>query len=306
MRSKQQGSQRLIESGPFIAVDWGTTNRRAWRIGRDGVVEAACEDAGGIMALASGDYAGEVAKLRETLGDLPMLMGGMIGSNRGWHETPYVACPADARALAEAIVWIDPRTGIIPGVAQERRDAPNVMRGEEVQIIGALATGLVPPDATLCLPGTHAKWVRLRGGRITGFSTWMTGEIFALLGEHSILAPQMPGKARGGAGFAAGVIASADGDPLGHLFALRAAHLLDAPMIDGAGYVSGLLIGAEVRAGLRTSGGEVPHLIGRPDLTALYAAAIAQVRGAPGAVPPAMDGNTAFRAGCSALLRAFA
>jgi len=296
----------LIGSGPFIAVDWGTTNRRAWRIGPGGVAEAACEDGRGIMSLASDDYAGEVAMLRARLGDLPMLLGGMVGSNRGWGETPYVACPADPRAIAEAIVWIDARTGIIPGVAQERRDAPDVMRGEEVQIVGALVSGLVPEDATLCLPGTHAKWVRLRAGRITGFSTWMTGEIFALLGQHSILGPQMEGKARPGAGFAAGVVASAGGDPLGQLFALRAAHLLDAPMIDGPGYVSGLLIGAEVRAGLRTSGGEVPHLIGRPDLTALYAAAIAQVQGVPAASPPAMDGNAAFRAGCSALLRELA
>ncbi|WP_285713868.1 2-dehydro-3-deoxygalactonokinase [Erythrobacter oryzae] len=296
----------LTGGEPFIAVDWGTTNRRAWRIGAGGNVEAACEDAGGIMSLGPGDYTGEVAMLRERLGDLPMLMGGMIGSNRGWRETPYVACPADARALADAIVWIDARTGIIPGVAQERRDAPDVMRGEEVQIIGALASGLVPEDATLCLPGTHAKWVRLRGGRITGFSTWMTGEIFALLGKHSILAPQMAGKARPGPGFAAGVVASADGDPLGHLFALRAAHVLDAPMIDGSGYVSGLLIGAEVRSGLRESGGEVPHMVGRPDLTALYAAAIGQVLGSPGASPSAMEGNAAFRAGCTALLRQFA
>ncbi|MCL9998922.1 MAG: 2-dehydro-3-deoxygalactonokinase [Erythrobacter sp.] len=296
----------LIGKGPFIAVDWGTTNRRAWRVGPDGVAEAECEDACGITALAPGDFAGQVAMLRETLGDLPMLLGGMIGSNRGWRETPYVACPADARAIAEAIMWIDPQTGIIPGVAQERRDAPDVMRGEEVQIIGALASGLVPENATLCLPGTHAKWVRLCGGRIAGFSTWMTGELFALLGEHSILAPQMEGKARAGAGFAAGVVASAECDPLGHLFAVRAAHLLAAPMIDGPGYVSGLLIGAEVRAGLRTSGGEVPHLIGRPDLNKLYAAAIAQVQGNPAASPPAMDGNAAFRAGCSALLREFA
>lgn len=296
----------LIGGGPFIAVDWGTTNRRAWCIDARGEVEAALEDDAGVSSVAAGGFPARLAELREALGDLPMLMGGMIGSNRGWQETPYVACPADARTLAKAIVWVDARTGIIPGVAQERRDAPDVMRGEEVQIFGALASGLVPEDGALCLPGTHAKWVRLRGGRIAGFSTWMTGEIFALLGQHSILVPQMQGKARIGPGFAAGVVASGEGDPLGHLFALRAAHLLDAPMIDGPGYVSGLLIGAEVRAGLRTSGGEAPYLIGRPDLTALYAAAIAQVRGTPDAAPDVIDGNAAFRAGACALLREIA
>lgn len=109
------------------------------------------------MTIASGEFAGQVA----------MLLGGMIGSNRGWCETPCAACPADARAIAGAIAWID-----------------------------ALASGLVPEHAMLCLPGTHAKWVRLRGGRIAGFSTWMTGELFALLGRHPILAPQMERRAR--------------------------------------------------------------------------------------------------------------
>lgn len=296
----------MIGKGPFIAVDWGTTNRRAWRIDARGEVEAALEDDAGVTSVAAVAFPARLAELRETLGDLPMLLGGMIGSNRGWHETPYVACPADARALAHGVLWVDARTGIIPGVSQERRDAPDVMRGEEVQIVGALASGLVPEDATLCLPGTHAKWVRLRGGRIASFSTWMTGELFALLGKHSILAPQMQGKAQIGAGFAAGVVASALGDPLARLFAVRAAHLLDAPMIDGAGYVSGLLIGAEVRAWLHETGGETPHLIGRPDLTALYAVAIAQVLGTPAAAPAAIDGNAAFRAGACALLKEFA
>ncbi len=293
----------MIGKGPFIAVDWGTTNRRAWRIDARGDVEAALEDAAGVTSVAASAFPAKVAELRETLGDLPMLLGGMIGSNRGWHETPYVACPADARTLADAVLWVDERTGIIPGAAQKRRDAPDVMRGEEVQIVGALASGLVPEDTTLCLPGTHAKWVRLREGRIASFSTWMTGELFALLGKHSILAPQMQGEARIGPGFAAGVVASALGDPLARLFAVRAAHLLDAPVTDGAGYVSGLLIGAEVRAGLRESEGEVLHLIGRPDLTALYAAAIAQMRGTPDASVPVIDGNAAFRAGACALLK---
>jgi 2-dehydro-3-deoxygalactonokinase len=292
--------------GSFIAVDWGTTSRRAWRIGSDGTVEDACEDSAGVMSISGGDFSAEVARLREQLGDLPMLLGGMIGSDRGWRSVPYVACPADAPALVRRIAWIDPRTGIVPGVAQERRDAPDVMRGEEVQIIGALASGLVPEDGVLCLPGTHSKWVRVRGGRIAAFTTWMTGEFFALLREHSILAPLLEGRAGIGPGFAAGVAASEAGDPLARLFALRAAHLLDAPMVDGPGYVSGLLIGAEVRSGLRAYGGEVPTLIGRPDLTTLYAAAIAQIGAAPREAPHQIDGNAAFRAGACALVAQFA
>jgi 2-dehydro-3-deoxygalactonokinase len=287
---------------PFIAVDWGTTNRRAWRIGAGGAVEDACADGAGVMSVPAGDFATEVARLRERLGDLPMLLGGMIGSDRGWRSVPYVACPADAAALARGIVWMDPRTGIVPGVAQERRDAPDVMRGEEVQIVGARASGLVPGDAVLCLPGTHAKWVRLKGGRIASFATWMTGELFALLREHSILAPQLAGRAGLGPGFAAGVAASGECDPLARLFALRAAHMLNAPMTDGPGYVSGLLIGVEVRSGLHAHGGEVPFLIGRPDLTTLYAAALAQIGAGPPQMPHQIDGDAAFRAGACALV----
>lgn len=294
----------MERDGPFIAVDWGTTNRRAWRIAPDGRVEETFADACGILAIPEGGFPDAVAALRGALGDLPMLMGGMIGSDRGWRAVPYVPCPADVRSIAAGIRWIDPRTGIVPGVAQERRDAPDVMRGEEVQIIGALASGALPADALACLPGTHAKWVRLVDGRIAGFATWMTGELYALIRDHSILAPQLAGEARSapGPGFAAGVIASGEGDPLGPLFRIRAAQVLDAPMADAPGFASGLLIGAEVRAGLALTQGETPFLIGRPDLTARYAAAIAQVRGEAQDEARLIDGDAAFRAGIGALL----
>lgn len=291
----------MIGHGPYIAVDWGTTNRRAWRIGAGGAVEDRLADAAGITAVLAGGFAAQAALLREKLGDLPMLLGGMIGSNRGWHEAPYVPCPASTRDIAAAIVWIDPRTGIVPGVCQNRADAPEVMRGEEVQIIGALASHAMPGDALVCLPGTHAKWAHVSGGCITGFSTWMTGEVFALLGEHSILAPQMQGTAQPGPGFAKGVDAAAAGDPLARLFRLRAAAALHAPMADGAGYISGLLIGAEVRAGLALARDTAPFIIGRPDLAALYAAAAAQVGGG---APTTVDGTAAFLSGIRALTKA--
>ncbi len=299
----------MDRDGPFIAVDWGTTNRRAWRIAPGGEVEEGFADAGGVLAITAGGFPDAVAFLRQRLGDLPMLMGGMIGSDRGWRAVPYVLCPADTRSIAAGIQWIDPRTGIVPGVAQERRDAPGVMRGEEVQIIGALALGDLPRDALVCLPGTHAKWVRLEDGRIEGFATWMTGELYALIRDHSVLAPQLGGETRAvpgsgpGLGFAAGVVASGEGDPLGQLFRIRAAAMLDAPLADAPGFASGLLIGAEVRAGMALMHGETPCLIGRPDLTARYAAAIAQVLGQVQDEPRVIDGDTAFRAGIGALLR---
>lgn len=292
----------MERNGAVIAVDWGTTNRRAWRIAADGAVEDSCTDARGIMSVPARGFAAEAAALRARLGDLPMLLGGMIGSDRGWREVSYVPCPADARTLAAGIHWIDPHTGIVPGVCQPEPGAPEVMRGEEVQIVGGLALGALPPDASVCLPGTHAKWVALRGGRIAGFATWMTGELFALLGRHSILAPLLAGDAAPGRAFAAGVAASADGDPLGHLFGLRAGALLGNPREDAPSYASGLLIGAEVRAGLARTGGAAPHLVGRPDLCSLYAAALTHVLGEPRRGAQIIDGDTAFRAGMRAII----
>ena len=289
--------------GPFIAVDWGTTNRRAWRIGADGAVEDSLADGGGITSVPAQGFDAEAAAFRARLGDLPMLLGGMIGSDRGWRNVAYVPCPADVGSLAAGICWIDPRTGIVPGVSQPRSDAPEVMRGEEVQIFGALALGTIPPDALVCHPGTHAKWAQLEGGRIAGFATWMTGEVFALVSRHSILASELEGTAQPGPAFAAGVAASADCDALGHLFGLRAGRLLGVPLPDAPSYASGVLIGAEVRAALARMGGGSPYLIGRPDLCALYAAAIADVRGTGVQSDRITDGERAFLAGLRAIMR---
>jgi len=289
--------------GPYIAVDWGTTNRRAWRIDADGAVADSCADDRGISTVPEHGFAAEAEALRARLGDLPMLLGGMIGSDRGWRNVPYAPCPADARALAAGLCRIDDRTAIVPGVAQPDPAGPEVMRGEEVQITGALASGALAPGGLVCCPGTHAKWVRLEEGRIARFATWMTGEVFALIGRHSILAPLLAGEAAPGDSFAAGVAASADGDALGHLFALRAGALLGCPRADAPGYASGLLIGAEVRAALARFGREPPALIGRPDLCALYAAALTQVLGPAAPSATVIDGEAAFRAGIGAIIR---
>lgn len=288
--------------GAFIAVDWGTTNRRAWRMNVQGEVEDVLDESAGIMAVPAGGFAAEVAGLRARLGDLPMLLAGMIGSNRGWSEVPYVPCPADQQSIKAAIAWIDERTGIVPGVCQNSASHPDVMRGEEVQILGGLACGILPQTSLVCLPGTHAKWACVRAGRIESFHTWMTGEVFALLSRHSILAPQLTGTAQAGRDFAAGVAASADGDPLAGLFRLRAAAVLNAGVHDGPSYVSGLLIGSEVRAGLTLMNGNNPIVIGQPDLCALYIAALTQIE----IEAISFDGAAAFRAGITSLIRELA
>jgi 2-dehydro-3-deoxygalactonokinase len=239
-----------------------------------GTVEQELSDGLGIMNLAEGDFEGAVAELRRGLGDRPMLLAGMIGSNRGWKEAPYVPCPADAAGIAGEILWIEPgRLGIVPGVSRNDEGGADVMRGEEVQAIGAACH--LPDDALICHPGTHCKWIVMQSGRIEHFRTIMTGELFALLKSHSILSPQMQGTPARDDAFAEGAAAGLSGEePSAALFGIRARHLLGRGDANGSSFASGLLIGADIRAGLRLRRGPIA-LVGRSDLRALYAAALA-------------------------------
>ncbi len=278
----------------YIAVDWGSTNRRAYSVDAEGRVVAKLEDAKGVLSVGPGGFDRAAAENREALGDRAMLIAGMAGSNRGWREAPYVDCPADAQALAGAICWIEAgRVGIVPGVCQ-RGPGADVMRGEEVQALGAVAAGLVPSDGLICHPGTHAKWIAMRDGRIDAFRTMMTGELFAVLRDHSILSAQLAGEVALDESFAAGVADALSGaDLLASLFGIRARSLLGGGRSD-SGYASGLLIGSDVRTALagRAPGGTVA-LVGAPALCALYFAALGQA----GTVGKVIDGEAAFLAG---------
>ncbi len=280
----------------FIAVDWGTTNRRAWRIGADRRVADEIDDDQGVLAVPAGGFPRAVAQIRERLGGLPLLLAGMVGSNRGWVETDYVPCPAGLEEVAARLVWVDPgEVAIVPGICFSTAAAADVMRGEEVQILGAAAEAMVAPDALVCHPGTHNKWVKLEGGRLAAFRTVMTGELFSLLKEHSILADLLADEAEPGPAFVAGVRHGlAEDDLPAELFAVRARVLLGkAPRDQAASYASGLLIGSDVRIGLRFAReGEVAAM-GRPELTRLYAAALAEARRPCREI----DGEAAFLAG---------
>ncbi|MBV9931486.1 MAG: 2-dehydro-3-deoxygalactonokinase [Alphaproteobacteria bacterium] len=284
-------------SDGFIAVDWGTTNRRAYRIGAGGAVEDRLEDERGILSVPHGGFPGAVEEIRAALGELPLLMAGMVGSNRGWRDAPYVPCPAGLPELAARLQWVEPaRIAIVPGVCFSDGAAADVMRGEEVQLLGAYAEGLVPADALVCHPGTHNKWVRIEDGRIAAFRTVMTGEMFSLLSRHSILSDMLGGEVAPGTAFDAGVEAGLAGGPLtGELFSVRARALLGkARREDAASYTSGLLIGTDVRAGVAAAPSEGPvYVMGRPDLTGLYAAALA----AAGREAKELEGDAAFLCG---------
>jgi len=277
----------------FIAVDWGTTNRRAYWIDGNGRCAEEFEDSRGVLSVPTGGFSDAVAEIRARLGDKPLLLAGMIGSNRGLIEVPYVPCPAGLDDLAAGLVWADEHTAIVPGVCDNGR--ADVMRGEEVQLLGAVAAGTIPPDCRVCHPGTHNKWVEVAGGRIASFRTVMTGELFNLLKEHSILADLLTPPVELGEAFEAGVRHGLASDDLqAELFSVRARVLLGkARREDAASYTSGLLIGGDVRIGLQSAGAAQVAVMGRPELTRLYAAALTLA----GCEPVELDGEQCFLAG---------
>ncbi len=282
----------------LIAIDWGTTNRRVFVLDDAGQVLATQRDGLGLLAVPSGDFAGAVAALRARHGDLPVLLAGMVGSAKGWVDVPYCACPAGIADLARSLHWIEPgRTAIVPGLADPAGD---VMRGEEVQVLGAAAGGLVPPDALVCQPGTHCKWARVNGGRLVSFATAMTGELFALLRSHSLLADFLGGNVSDGDAFRAGVRDGLSGRLTTLLFRVRAAALLGRrPIEHSAAYTSGLLIGHDV-GGEALDQGQPVYLLADPQLGALYAAAIALA----GGEPVLIDSHAAFVAGINPIWKA--
>jgi len=270
----------------FIAADWGTTNRRLFLIEGGEVVRTEA-DGQGAAALAPADYPAEIAAIRDRMGDHPMLLAGMVGSSIGWQAVPYLPTPAGMDQIAGALHRMDDRTAIVPGLCHA--DPADVMRGEEVQLLGAHAAGLVPPDAWLCQPGTHCKWARLDGGRIARFSTTMTGELFSLLRTRSILASCMTDTVEDGPAFRAGV---ADGAARGiatALFGVRARALLNGA-VDGGAFASGVLIGADVAP---HAGPEPVHILADDRLGRLYAAAVSALGGSARLV----DSRAAFVAG---------
>lgn len=285
----------------FIAVDWGTSNRRAYVV-EDGMVVREREDDQGILKIARDGFAASHADFVEDLGDLPVLMAGMVGSNRGWVDAPYCPAPAGLGDLAGRIQWVEPgRIGIVPGVSFRTEARADVMRGEETQLLGGVAAGTLPADGLVCHPGTHNKWVELRDGRIVAFRTVMTGEAFALFRGGGILADWLKDEPDAGSkAFAAGVAHGlVRDDLLSELFATRARVLLgDAGQADVPSYVSGLLCGGDIRIGLADWPDTAQvHVVGRPSLTALTATGL-RLSGRHAAE---VDGETALIAGLATL-----
>jgi 2-dehydro-3-deoxygalactonokinase len=307
------------DQAALIALDWGTTSLRAYLFDAAGNVLDARESTAGIMNLprpaAQGGFDAAFDAVCGAWLDgapgLPVIAAGMVGSAQGWLEAPYVDAPANADALVEGIVCVQTARGvplhIVPGVLQ-RGELPNVMRGEETQIFGALAirstaneaakdarkeannaaTTADAPRSLIGLPGTHAKWVVVRGDEIERFHTFMTGEIFAALRDHTILGRTMTTPDRPDTeAFLRGVnIAREKGQagPLATVFSTRTLGLTGSLKSEQQpDYLSGLLIGHEL-AGLdavlaqQQTGlaGHALRLIGNEALCERYRLALAQ------------------------------
>lgn len=285
----------------FIAVDWGTTNRRAYRMDPAGSCAEEFEDDRGVLAVEAGGFPAAVAEIRSRLGDLPLLLAGMVGSNRGWIEAPYVPCPVGMDELAAQLVWAGGREVIVPGVSFVGDERADVMRGEEVQLLGGVAAGLVEADSLVCHPGTHNKWAQLRDGKLQSFRTVMTGELFGLLKDHSILSDLLAGEVAVNDAFRTAAHHAIFNETLpAELFTVRARVLLgQAKKEEAASYASGLLIGTDVRIGLSTPTASQVTIMGRPELTKLYAAAVTEAN--RGFVE--LDGEQCFLAGIQEIAR---
>ncbi|WP_050765136.1 2-dehydro-3-deoxygalactonokinase [Fulvimarina pelagi] len=278
----------------WIAVDWGTTNLRLWMMESDDqVVDHRTSDRG-MGSLKPNEFE---PVLIDLLGDilpkadkLPVICCGMVGARQGWVEAPYAACPCEPSATDQAVTFeaAEGRLAIhiLPGVKQIA--PPDVMRGEETQIAGLLAEA--PGfEGAVCLPGTHSKWAKIANGRIETFRTFMTGELFALLSNQSILRHSLGGDGFDEAAFAQAVTDALE-DPAavtGEFFAIRAATLLnDHAAGAGRARLSGLLIGAELVAAHSFWQESETVIIGESALAKAYREALtiagAAVRTVPG------------------------
>lgn len=265
----------------LLAVDWGTSSLRgAWLDARGQTVQER-SFARGILTVAPGEFP---SVFNACFGDWMQrpdafcLMSGMVGSKQGWLEAPYCTCPAGFTEVAAKLAWVEPdRVAIVSGLCCDYDGIPDVMRGEETQIFGALQL-LGLQHALLVLPGTHSKWVRVQAGQIQSFSTFMTGEFFALLRQHSILSRTLP--ASDGEfdreAFDQGVTLALRSSSLLHsAFSTRTLSLFDRlPAASLPSYLSGLVIGEEVRAQTLQANAEVV-IIGSESLTQRYQRALA-------------------------------
>jgi len=269
----------------LIGVDWGTSNFRAFRLDSTGNVIERRFYPTGILKVQDGKFADALqAQVGDWIaqGETRVLLCGMVGSRQGWTEANYLRCPVTVDQLADAVIAV-PFEGaeamLIPGViGEDSYGVPEVMRGEETEAMGIV--DYCEDNGLVCLPGTHSKWIELRGASISRFLTYMTGEVYAALRKGTILSKLMNSDTEIDVNsFLRGVARSADvGGLTHHLFSVRTLVLTgDLKEDASASYLSGVLIGHEVRAAMPA--GSHVHLVGAAQLCKLYEHAIAACGG---------------------------
>ncbi|OMI13977.1 2-dehydro-3-deoxygalactonokinase [Bradyrhizobium brasilense] len=244
----------------YVAVDWGTSSFRLWLTGAGGKVLGERRSDEGMTAAARTGFAAVLQSHLDALGvpaDLPVVICGMAGARQGWVEAGYIDTPAHLSDILKGAVVVSGQARdirILPGIAQRDAAAPDVMRGEETQLLGALGLN-APGEALVCMPGTHSKWVRVRGGTVERFATFMTGELFSAVARDTILSHAVAGaeEAVDGDAFRAAVAAAFAAPALAAnlLFRVRSRQLLFGGNAQAAREtISGTLIGVELAAGL--------------------------------------------------------
>jgi 2-dehydro-3-deoxygalactonokinase len=295
-------------SPALIAIDWGSSSFRAYLLSPDGEVLEETASGDGIGNVAAGAYP---ATLRRLVGrwldanpSAPVIASGMVGSRHGWRETPYVSCPAGPCEVAERLTAVEAdgrRVVLAPGLSYADEAGVDVMRGEETEIFGVADAG----GRLIVLPGSHSKWARIEGERVVAFKTFITGELYAALRDHTIagaFARAAPAK-EPGAAFALGVERGAEAAGgtsksglIGLLFGARALPLMGKlDPGDSGEYLSGVLIGAEIGEARRLYPGEEPHVAGAEALVKRYLAALNASSVGARAAPPRAAARGLFR-----------
>lgn len=270
-------------SNYWIAIDWGTTNFRAFLMQETEQLQH-LNQACGLLSVEDGQFSPILQNLLQPWldqhGALPIVMAGMVGSQQGWHEVPYAPLPCSAKGLLSLTLafttsWGSP-AWIVPGVSgMSQYRQPDVMRGEEVQLLG-LAASHPANEHTVLLPGTHSKHVLMEHGKIVSFSTFMTGELFSLLSQHSLLGRALPEQLENEHAFLLGVTTARQGAPFSHLiFSARTRRLAgELAGCDVHSYLSGLLIGYEL---LSLPPQQQAWIVGSNSLNARYQRAASQM-----------------------------
>jgi len=289
----------------YVAVDWGTSSFRLWLVGRDGAVLAERRSGEGMTTAARTGFTevlqSHLAAISAPDG-LPVLICGMAGAKQGWVEAGYLDTPAALSAIPAAAVrvpGVEADMRILPGLAQRDTTAPDVIRGEETQLLGA-AANLGSGNHFVCMPGTHSKWVRLSGGKVEGFSTFMTGELFDAVAKNTILSHAIADAgaiAPDNTAFRAAVTRMVANPALAtsQLFSVRAGSLIAGlSPEDAKARLSGTLIGLEIAGALSLAAKDTPvMLVASGSLGTLYGQALA----AAGLSPTVIDADTAVRTG---------